>query len=88
MEGWQWFGEGDLNPSNAEEYDANEIERLCVKVFATQDGAKLMEWLVKRYVEVPVAAPGADASYAFFAEGQRNVVRDLIQKVRNARRGN
>jgi hypothetical protein len=37
------------------------------------------------YVEVPIAVPGTDPSYAFYAEGQRNVVRDLLARINQAR---
>jgi hypothetical protein len=45
-----------------------------------------LEWLREMYVDVPVAVPGADPSHAFFAEGQRNVVRDLIARINQARK--
>jgi len=35
---------------------------------------------------VPIAVPGADPSHAFFAEGQRNVVRDIEARINQARK--
>jgi hypothetical protein len=70
--------------------DANQarddLARLCLRVFGTEDGIKLMQWLKAFYVDVPVAVPGADPSHAFYAEGQRSVVRDLIARVQQARK--
>jgi hypothetical protein len=63
----------------------DDIARLCLRVFSTEDGGKLLDWLTEIYVDVPVAVPGADPSHAFFAEGQRNVVRDLKARVKQAR---
>jgi len=63
----------------------DDIARLCLRVFSTEDGSKLLDWLTEIYVDVPVAVPGADPSHAFFAEGQRNVVRDLKARVKQAR---
>ncbi len=62
-----------------------DLARLCLRVFANEDGQKLLDWLRQMYVDVPVAAPGVDASYAYFAEGQRTVVRDLIARINQAR---
>lgn len=63
-----------------------DLARLCLRVFGSEDGKKLMEWLRQMYVDVPVAVPGTDSSHAYFAEGQRNVVRDLEARVNQARK--
>ncbi len=62
-----------------------DLARLCLRVFANEDGQKLLEWLRQMYVDVPVAVPGIDPSHAFFNEGQRTVVRDLIARINQAR---
>ncbi len=62
-----------------------DLARLCFRVFATEDGQKLLAWLRDLYVNVPIAVPGTDASHAYFAEGQRTVVRDLEARINQAR---
>lgn len=62
-----------------------DLARLCLRVFGTEDGQALLKWLTDMYVDVPVAVPGNDPSHAFFAEGQRNVVRDLKARIQQAR---
>jgi hypothetical protein len=62
-----------------------DLARLCLRVFSSEDGQKLLEWLRQMYVDVPIAVPGTDASYAYFADGQRAVVRDLEARVKQAR---
>jgi hypothetical protein len=62
-----------------------DLARLTLRVFANEDGQKLLDWLRQMYVDVPVAVPGADPSHAFFAEGQRTVVREIIARVQLAR---
>jgi hypothetical protein len=62
-----------------------DLARLTLRVFATEDGQKLLDWLRQMYVDVPVAVPGADPSHAFFAEGQRTVVREIIARIQQAR---
>jgi hypothetical protein len=63
-----------------------DLARLCLRVFGTEDGQKLLEWLRAVYVNVPIAVPGTDPSHAFFAEGQRNVVRDIEARINQARK--
>lgn len=63
-----------------------ELAKLCTRVFGTEDGQKLMKWMVSMYVDVPIAVPGTDTSHAFFAEGQRNLVRDLLARINQARK--
>jgi len=70
------------DPTQARE----DLARLCLRVFTSEDGKKLLEWLQAIYVDVPIAVPGADPSHAFFAEGQRNVVRDIMARVNQARK--
>ena len=63
-----------------------DLARLCLRVFGDEDGQKLLAWLKEFYVDVPIAVPGADPSHAFFAEGQRNVVRDIEARINQARK--
>ena len=62
-----------------------DLARLTLRVFGSEDGQKLLDWLRQMYVDVPVAVPGADPSHAFFAEGQRTVVREIIARINQAR---
>lgn len=63
-----------------------DLARLTLRVFSSEDGQKLLQWLKDMYVNVPIAVPGTDPSHAFFAEGQRNVVRDIEARINQARK--
>lgn len=63
----------------------HDLAKLCLRVFGDEDGQKLLEWLRQMYVDVPIAVPGADPSHAFYAEGCRNVVRDIMARINQAR---
>ena len=78
----------ETEPSDIREVtqQREDLARLCLRVFGTEDGQKLLEWLRAMYVEVPIAVPGTDPSHAFFAEGQRNVVRDIEARINQARK--
>jgi hypothetical protein len=62
------------------------LARLTLRVFGTEDGQKLLQWLRDVYVNVPIAVPGTDSSHAYFAEGQRTVVRDIEARITQARK--
>ena len=64
----------------------DDLARLTLRVFGSEDGQKLLQWLRDVYVNVPIAVPGTDPSHAFFAEGQRNVVRDIEARIKQARK--
>jgi|TARA_R110002126_G_scaffold36833_3_gene111688 hypothetical protein len=75
-------------PSDIREVDQKreDLARLTLRVFSSEDGQKLLQWLQLMYVNVPIAVPGTDPSHAFFAEGQRTVVRDIEVRIQQARK--
>jgi hypothetical protein len=68
------------------EQKREDIARLCLRVFGSEDGQAMLDWLRQMYVNVPIAVPGTDPSHAFFAEGCRNVVRDIEARINQARK--
>ncbi len=63
----------------------DDLDRLVLRVFNGEDGQKLLIWLRHMYVDVPIAVPGTDPSHAFYADGQRSVVRDIQARIKRAR---
>jgi len=63
-----------------------DLNKLCLRVLGSEDGAKLMGWLRSAILEQPVALPGSDPSYAFYREGQNSIVRDLEARINKARK--
>ena len=87
MSGWDDLDNADQTEDRREVTQKREdLMRLCLRVFGSEDGQKLLEWLREMYVDVPVAVPGADPSHAFFAEGQRTVVREIEARINLARK--
>ncbi len=62
-----------------------DLDKLCLRVFGTEDGIKFMEWLTAAYLQQPVAVPGADPSFAFYREGNNAVIRDIEARIKRAR---
>ena len=63
-----------------------DLDRLALRVFGTEDGQKLLAWLRQTILEQPVALPGSDSSYAYYREGQNSIVRDIEAKLIRARK--
>jgi len=77
---------GETTDSRAVEQKRDDLSRLVLRVFGNEDGQKLLAWMRDMYVDVPIAVPGTDPSHAFFAEGQRNVIRDIEARINQARK--
>jgi hypothetical protein len=86
MAGWDDLDAMQTPDVREVQQQREDTARLCLRVFGTEDGIKLLNWLTAVYVDVPVAVPGADPSHAFFAEGQRSVVRDIKARIEQARK--
>jgi len=68
------------------EQKREDLAKLTLRVFGSEDGQKLLHWLKDMYVNVPIAVPGTDPSHAYFAEGQRTVVREIEVRINTARK--
>ena len=77
---------GETTDSRAVEQKRDDLSLLVLRVFGSEDGQKLLAWMRDMYVNVPIAVPGTDPSHAFFAEGQRNVIRDIEARISQARK--
>lgn len=77
---------GQTKDVRAVEQKRDDLARLTLRVFGTEDGLALLGWMRDMYVNVPVAVPGTDPSHAYFAEGQRTVVREIEARIQRARK--
>ena len=85
MSGWEEI-EALATPDIREaDQKRDDLDRLVLRVFNGEDGQRLLIWLRQMYVDVPIAVPGTDPSHAFYADGQRSVVRDIQARIKRAR---
>lgn len=83
MPGWD---ELEAEEYTGEPHDKNDdINRLILRVFATEEGQRLLSWWRDNLLEQPVAVPGSSPDFAFYREGQNSVVRDLEARIKRAR---
>ena len=83
-DGWAGLQEISLDIRDSQQA-VEDLNKLCLRVLATEDGEKLMKWLRASLLEQPVAVPGSDPSFSYFREGQNSIVRDLESRIRKAR---
>jgi hypothetical protein len=86
MAGWDDLDQMQTPDVREANQQRDDLARLNLRVFGTEDGQKLLQWLRDVYVNVPIAVPGTDPSHAFFAEGQRTVVREIEARINQARK--
>jgi hypothetical protein len=64
---------------------ASDVDKLCLRVFGTEEGQKLFKWLRDQTIEQPAWNPGADASYGYFLEGRCSLVKEIEARINRAR---
>jgi hypothetical protein len=82
MSGWEDL---DSAPPKAAPKEINDVDKLCLRVFGTEEGQKLLKWLREQTIEVACWLPGAEASYGYFHEGRCNLVKEIETRVQRAR---
>lgn len=57
------------------EADELEIAKLFTRLFNTDEGKRVLAFLIKKTLELPVAVPGAGDANAYHREGQNSITR-------------
>jgi hypothetical protein len=82
-----WAGLQSVDPSIAEkqQIDKDDVDRLYLRVFGSDDGQKLLTHLRSLTIEQPTWYPGEDASHGYAREGQNSLVREIERRMQRAR---
>ena len=64
----------------------NEVDKLCLQVFGTEEGQKLLKWLRKQTIEQPCWNPGSEPSVGYFLEGRCSLVKEIESRIQRARK--
>jgi hypothetical protein len=75
----------EYQPVVSQPGDASETDKLCLRVFGTEEGQKLLKWLREQTIEQHCWLPGAEASYGYFHEGRCNLVKEIESRIQRAR---
>lgn len=82
MSGWDDL---EAMQQSLEPPESSDTDKLCLRVFGTEEGQKLLKWLRDITVEQPCWGPGSDPSYGFFLEGRCSLVKEIESRINRAR---
>jgi hypothetical protein len=68
-----------------QQQESDDLDRLYLRVFGSEDGQKLLEHLRSLTIEQPTWYPGEEASHGYAREGQNSIVREIERRVAKGR---
>tara|TARA_B100001094_G_scaffold291443_1_gene309869 strand:- start:33 stop:317 length:285 start_codon:yes stop_codon:yes gene_type:complete len=83
--GWDGVNAESPLPVRYNESEQAEIDRTLARVFETEDGQKIMQWLVESYLLKPCWTAGYDQSFGHHREGQNTLIRELQTRANRAK---
>lgn len=84
-DGWDSLQSINSDIAEKRQVDKDDIDRLYLRVFASDDGAKLLTHLRSLTIEQPTWYPGEEASHGYAREGQNSLVREIERRMKRAR---
>ncbi len=84
-EGWDSLRTVESQMRLTQQDNQDDIDRLYLRVFASEDGQQLLTHLRSLTIEQPTWYPGEDASHGFAREGQNSLVREIEKRMQRAR---
>jgi len=85
VDGWQGLQEVDPQIAEKQQVDKDDVDRLYLRVFGSDDGQKLLTHLRSMTIEQPTWYPGEEASHGYAREGQNSLVREIERRMKRAR---
>ncbi len=86
VEGWDSLRTVEPQTRKTQQDNQDDIDRLYLRVFGSEDGQRLHEHLRSLTIEQPTWYPGEDASHGFAREGQNSLVREIERRIQRARK--
>lgn len=85
IEGWDGLRESDPSLLQPQQQESDDLDRLYLRVFGSEDGQKLLGHLRSLTIEQPTWYPGEEASHGYAREGQNSIVREIERRVAKGR---
>jgi len=85
VDGWQGLQEVDPQIADKQQVDKDDVDRLYLRVFGSDDGQKLLTHLRSMTIEQPTWYPGEESSHGYAREGQNSLVREIERRIKRAR---
>ena len=84
IEGWDGLRLVEPETRRTQQEDKDDIDRLYLRVFGSDDGQKLLEHLRSLTIEQPTWYPGEEASHGYARDGQNSLVREIERRIKKA----
>ena len=84
-EGWEGLRTVEPQMRLTQQDNQDDIDRLYLRVFASEDGQELLTHLRSLTIEQPTWYPGESASHGYAREGQNSLVREIEKRMQRAR---
>jgi hypothetical protein len=84
-EGWDSLRTVEPQLRATQQDNQDDIDRLYLRVFVSDDGQELLAHLRSLTIEQPTWYPGEDASHGYAREGQNSLVREIEKRMQRAR---
>lgn len=62
-----------------------ELDKAFARTFETEEGRKVLKYLVTRTMHQPTWIPGGDTSFGFAREGQNSIIREIQTRIERAK---
>ena len=81
-----WEGIDVLNEKSREGVlDQLELDKSFARTFETEEGKKVLKYLISRTLHQPTWIPGGDTSFGFAREGQNSIIREIQTRIERAK---
>ena len=84
-EGWEGLRTVEPQMRLTQQDNQDDIDRLYLRVFGSEDGQELLTHLRSLTIEQPTWYPGESASHGYAREGQNSLVREIEKRMQRAR---
>ena len=83
-EGWDGLRQVEPEFRRTNQQEQDDIDRLYLRVFGSDDGQELLAHLRALTIEQPTWYPGEESSHGYAREGQNSLVREIERRIRRA----
>lgn len=88
LKGWDYHDAQKIRELKGRDAQkAHDLDTLAFRVFATDEGRKLMKWMLQQTVLRPTLTANSTVFQAGIREGQNDMVRQLLAMIERSKQG-
>ena len=82
--GWEGVQVLDQEPINNKD-DQFAVDKSFARTFDTEEGKKVLDYLVSKTLNQPTWLPGGDHTFGYAREGQNSIIREIQIRIERAK---